>query len=81
MKEKLELMLSVYREKLEKAQIPPIDYVACIRLEAQINLLENLWFYARQQPRKGIAAGSDFSEMMSQQIRKTAPDAEKAGNE
>jgi len=49
LEKKIELMLSIYREKLEKANIPPVDYVAGIRLEGQIDLLENLYYYARQQ--------------------------------
>ena len=49
MKEKIELMLKVYRERLEKAQRPPIDHVLGIQTEAQIAILESLLIYAMQE--------------------------------
>ena len=52
MLEKLELMLKVYREKLERVNIQPIDYMEGVRLSAQIALLENLYYYAHQEAAK-----------------------------
>lgn len=49
MKEKIELMLKVYRERLEKAQRPPIDHVLGIQTEAQIAILESLYIYVMQE--------------------------------
>ena len=49
MKEKIELMLKVCRERLEKAQRPPIDHVLGLQTEAQISVLENLYIYAVQE--------------------------------
>ena len=49
MLEKIELMLKVYREKLEKINNPPIDYVEGLRVSAQISVLENLYYYAQQE--------------------------------
>jgi hypothetical protein len=49
MQKKLELMLSIYRERLEKASIQPIDFVEGIRCEAIIGVLENLYYYALQE--------------------------------
>ncbi len=46
--EKLEVMLKIYREKLAKAETAPLDYALCLRLSAQVSLLEDLWFLARQ---------------------------------
>jgi hypothetical protein len=49
MREKIELMLKVYRERLEKAQRPPIDHVLGMQTEAQISILESLYIYALQE--------------------------------
>ena len=49
MREKIELMLKVYRERLERAQRPPIDHVLGLQTEAQIAVLENLYIYAVQE--------------------------------
>lgn len=50
-KEKIELMLKVYREKLETASQTPADHTACIQLEAKIGLLEDLYYYfLREEP-------------------------------
>jgi len=44
--DKIEIMLNLYREKLIKAETPPTDHYACIRLSAQISLLEDLYYAA-----------------------------------
>jgi rRNA maturation endonuclease Nob1 len=44
--EKIETMLKVYRERLARAETPPIDYAVCIGLSAQIGLLEDLYYMA-----------------------------------
>lgn len=44
--EKLGTMLRIYREKLEQAEMKPIDYASCMRLSAQIGLLEDLYYIA-----------------------------------
>ncbi len=54
MKEKIELMLKVYRERLEKAQRPPIDHVLGIQTEAQIAILESLYIYVMQEEGRGL---------------------------
>ncbi len=54
MKEKIELMLQVYRERLEKAQRPPIDHVLGIQTQAQIAILESLYIYALQEEGRGL---------------------------
>jgi hypothetical protein len=53
-KEKIELMLKVYRECLEKAQRPPIDHVLGLQTEAQISILESLYIYALQEGGRGL---------------------------
>lgn len=54
MKQKIELMLKVYRERLERASIPPIDYVLGMRTQAQISILEDLYFYALQEEKSQV---------------------------
>lgn len=49
MTEKIKLMLKVYRERLEKVNRPPIDYVLGIETQAQITILEMLYIYALQE--------------------------------
>lgn len=45
MKAKIELMLEVYRKKLdEREQVK--DHIECVRLQAQISVLEHLYIYA-----------------------------------
>lgn len=51
-REKIELILKVYREKLEKASETPADHVACIQLEAKIGILEDLYYYFLQEEGK-----------------------------
>ena len=46
MVEKIKMMLIVYRERLEKANTPPIDHVLGMQTEAQISILETLLIYA-----------------------------------
>lgn len=45
MKDRITIMLSVFRERLEKAEQQPIDHVEAIRLEAKISVLEQLYYY------------------------------------
>lgn len=52
MKEKIELLLKVYRKKLEEINIPPIDYMEGIRVNAIIGILEHLYVYALQEEGK-----------------------------
>jgi hypothetical protein len=47
---KIEQMLKVYRARLEKINEPPIAYVEGIRVSAAISILEDLYYYALQQP-------------------------------
>lgn len=68
--EKLALMLDVYRGKLEKANVPPIDYVEGMRLSAKISILEDLFSYAHhenflatQQPRPLSAIAAELAAM------------------
>lgn len=49
MKEKIELMLKVYRARLEKANKPPVDHVVGLQTEAQIGILEMLLIYANEE--------------------------------
>lgn len=51
-REKIELMLSVYREKYEKAGMPPADHPKCVELQAQIGILETLYYYFLQEEGK-----------------------------
>ena len=44
--EKIRMMLEVYREKLEMASTPPIEYDKGVRLQAQISILEHLYILA-----------------------------------
>jgi hypothetical protein len=53
-KEKIELMLQVYRERLEKAQRPPIDHALGLQTQAQIAILESLYIYALQEEERGL---------------------------
>jgi hypothetical protein len=46
--EKIKTILTLYRAKLVTAEQPPIDYAACMRLSAQISLLEDLFYIAHQ---------------------------------
>ncbi|MFA6176341.1 MAG: hypothetical protein WC765_07165 [Phycisphaerae bacterium] len=69
MKKKIELMLRVYRERLEKLSTPPIDYVEGVRVSAQISILETLYIYAQQEdtesadmPVQGTYSGQGKSE-------------------
>lgn len=48
MKKKIELMLEIYRERLEKAN-KNFDHVEGIRLEAQISILETLYICAIEE--------------------------------
>lgn len=52
MKRKIELMLQVYRERLEKANQYPINYVLGMQTEAQIAVLESLYIYVLQEEKK-----------------------------
>jgi len=52
-REKIELMLKVYRERLEKANRPPIDHVLGLQTEAQIAILESLYIYVLQEENAG----------------------------
>ena len=61
MKSKIELMLNVYRERLEKAQRPPIDYVLGMQTEAQIAILESLYIYALQEEARANNACSGLA--------------------
>ena len=45
--EKLVSLLEFYRVSLNSASNPPIDHVACIRLLAKIDILENLLIYSK----------------------------------
>lgn len=42
MESKLRRMLTLYNEKLRIASFHPIDHVECIRLQAQLSMLEYL---------------------------------------
>lgn len=41
--DRIERLLKLYRNKLEFAQQPPIDYTKCIPCEAIIGILEDLY--------------------------------------
>lgn len=62
MKQKIELMLRVYRERLEKTNRPPIDYVAGLQTEAIIGILENLYIYAMQEEAQANTALLDAAK-------------------
>ena len=50
MKDKIELMLKIYREKLEKAEsLPHADHAEALRMQGAINVLEMLYIYALQE--------------------------------
>ena len=43
---KIELMLKIYRERLESASRQPIDFIGGLRAQAQIDILELLYIHA-----------------------------------
>ena len=45
MKTRIELLLDVYRGKLDRAEFAK-DYPLCVRLSAEIGMLENVKIYA-----------------------------------
>lgn len=60
-------MLKTYRDKLERASTPPIDFENGLRVQAQISLLETLYIYALDE--EGESMNKKYEEMRNGLIK------------